>query len=150
MRAVRSSLVAVLTLGLAVAAFGPNAGADSTLNKKQYLKAGNGICDAASTEFQAMWDELDAQGGGEPTPEQLEWIIGREVVILRTMFDGLETLKGPKPLTKKVGALLDKFGALVDDIEADPASIDENTAPYRKSGKKIKKLGLTRCPPPNA
>jgi hypothetical protein len=148
MRVFKRLLIVAVAAGFATATVTTSAGAGSTLSKKQYLKTGNKICKAGDMELEALFGNLVAvDGSDELTPEQTEEIFARFPQILRNVFDDVEALEGPAPLDKKVDALLDKYRAVVDDVETDPESVSGEDAadPFAKLHKKMRRLGLTAC-----
>ena len=144
-RTVQKLLIIGIAAGFAITTIGADAGADSTLDKKQYLKAGNRICKATDKEFAAVFEDYVAVDEDDQlSPEQIEEIVGREVPIYRTEFDDIEALEGPTRLDKKVGLLLDKYRDVVDDIASDPKILSGND-PFAPLNKKMKQLGLKAC-----
>ena len=148
MRSVQRLLITAVAAGVATAAFAGVAGADSTLSKKQYLKAANGICKASNKEIDAAFEEVGGFGkNDEPSPEQVDEVVGRIVPIFRGVLDDIEALKGPAALDKKIDALVDKYRGVVDDVEADPQALFQEHAPdpFAKLDQKAKQLGLKVC-----
>ena len=144
-RTLRKLLIIGVAASFTVTTIGASASADSTLDKKQYLKAGNRICKATAREFAAVFEDYVAVGGSDQlSAEQIEEIVGREVPIYRAEFDEIEALRGPRSLEKKVGVLLDKYRDVVDDVASDP-TILSGSDPFAPLNKKMKRLGLKAC-----
>jgi hypothetical protein len=141
--------ITAVAVGVATAAFAAVAGAGSTLSTKQYLKKGNSICKAANKEINAAFEEVfvGLDENDQPSPQQVEDVVGRAAPIFRGALDDLEALEGPAALDKKVDALVDKYRDVVDDVEADPQRLfqEDSPDPFAKLDRKAKQLGLKVC-----
>lgn len=150
MRRVRTLVpAALLTLGLATAAFAGVAGAGGELSKSEYKAEINDVCATANEDLGAVFEEVFAEleEGDEPTPEQQQAAADGALPIFRQMLDDIGDLDGPKALDKKVDKLVDGYRDVADEIEDDPAVVFSADAkdPFKKLDKQAKKLGLTEC-----
>jgi hypothetical protein len=139
---------ALLTLGLATAAFAGVAAAGE-LSKKEYKAEINDICATGNEDLGEVLEEVFAEGGEdeELTPEQQQAAADAALPIFRQMLDDIEDLDGPKSLERKVDKLVDGYRDVADEIEDDPAVVFSADAedPFAKPDKQAKKLGLKKC-----
>ena len=148
MRRARTLVVtALLTLGLATAAFAGVAAAGE-LSKKEYKAEANQICEDAGDEIDAIFEEAfpGAVSAEDIEPEAFEAAILEVVPVFRQAIDDIGSLQGPSALEKKVDKVLDQYSDVVDEIEDDPQTLfeaDEN--PFAKPDKRAAKLGLDEC-----
>lgn len=142
-------VITAVIAGLATATFAGVAGAGGELSKKEYLKEANATCKAGNKEIDAAFGEAFAglDENDQPSPEQIDELVGLVVPIFRGVLDDIEALEGPSALDKKVDALTDEYRGVLDDIEADPQAVfgEDAPDPFKKLDKKTKKLGLKVC-----
>jgi hypothetical protein len=140
---------ALLTLGLATAAFAGVAAAGE-LSKKEYKAEINDLCVTANEDLGVVFEEVFGELVGEdeePSPEQQQAAADGGLPIFRQMLDDIADLDGPKALEKKVDKLVDGYRDVADQIEEDPAVVFSADAedPFVKLDKKARKLGLDDC-----
>ncbi|MBA2327417.1 MAG: hypothetical protein H0V95_12355 [Actinobacteria bacterium] len=147
-RASTLTTTALLTLGLATAAFAGVAAAGE-LSKKEYKAEINDVCVSANEDLGVVFEEVfaDLEEDEEPSPEQQQAAADDALPIFRQMLDDIEDLDGPKALKKKVDKLVDGYRDVADEIEDDPEIVFSADAedPFVKLDKQAAKLGLDDC-----
>lgn len=142
-------VTALLTLGLATAAFAGTAAAGGELSKKEYKAEINDRCVTANEDLNAVFEEIFTDFEEEPTPEQQQAAADAGLPIFRQMLDDIEDLDGPNALKKKVDKLVDGYRDVADQIEDDPSIVFSSDPdaedPFAKPDKQAKKLGLEEC-----
>jgi hypothetical protein len=148
-------MVVVAVAGLAstaiagVARAGDQLAEPEQLSKKEYLKQANGICRDGNEQLEVAFEEFfaDFREDQQPTPEQLEELVGIVVPIFRTALGAVEELEGPPALDKKVDSLVADYEEVLEEIEADPevAFGEDAPDPFKALDKRAKKLGLKSC-----
>ena len=147
MQKISKLVVTIVTVGVATAVLAGVAGAGSTLSKKDYLKQGNAICKDGNAQLEVVFRQaFEGLGKNDrPSDAQIEQAVGGAVPIFRTVLGEIEALEGPPALDTKVDALVAKYQAKLDEIEADPASAFGDADPFKKLDKQSRKLGLKTC-----
>ena len=148
-RARTFAITALLTLGLATAAFAGVAGAGGDLSKKEYLKEANGICAAADEEIDAAFETVfeGVESEEDIDPAAFEAVVVQSLLpAIRVAIADIATLDGPAKVEKKVGKALDQYTDVADEIEDDPLILLESDEdPFAKADKTARKAGLTEC-----
>ncbi|MGQ0805845.1 MAG: hypothetical protein ACT4PI_18570, partial [Actinomycetota bacterium] len=117
-RARTLATTALLTLGLATAAFAGVAAAGE-LSKKEYLAEANQVCEDAGDEIDAIFEEAfeGVESEEDIDPAAFEAAILEAVPVFRQAIDDIDALEGPSSLEKKVDKVLDQYSEVIDEIE---------------------------------
>ena len=142
---------AAVLVGLVLLVGACSSSGGSALSKDDFLKQGNGICDAGNKEIDAAAQKAFGSSTEQPDPAVIKAFL-KETLIpsITRQVDGLDKLKAPKDLeagldkvVKDARAALEKMKTQAD---SDPASVFAGESdPFADVNKQAKALGLTSC-----
>lgn len=158
-------LIAILLGALAIAALAAGCGGDDNddttvettasdsgpaLAKAEFIKQGDEICLAASTDYgEGIEDFLEEEGlseGDEPTAEQEEELIS-EIVLPRidTEMEELRELGPPEGEENRVDEIFTGVEEVVAEGEDDPSTVIGSENPFAEPNAKAKAFGFEVC-----
>lgn len=135
-------LAGVLATGLIAAGCGDDDddGGDGgeALSKEEYLAQGNQICEEGQAELRQAEDTINDPAAPEA------FITDTLVPNVQGQIDQLR--EGiPEGDEDTVNGILDDAEVILDDIEADPASLQGNADPFADVNPRLNEYGLTTC-----
>ena len=146
---VKRTVAALVGLVLLVGACS-SSGGGSALNKDDFLKQGNAICDAGNKTLDAASQKAFGSSGAQPDPAVIKAFLKDTLIPgVTKQVDGIDKLNPPKDLQAAVDKLVKDAKAALDKLktqaDTDPVSVFTGSDPFADVNTEATAIGLTAC-----
>jgi hypothetical protein len=140
------SLLAILSLALAITACGSSSSSDSTtttLSKAEFLKQGNAICAKGNKQINQIASQTFPKNK-KPTPAQVTQFTAQTVPVIQQQIDGVKALGAPAGDSATVDQITSDAQASLDKVKKNPQAFLQGD-PFKKANQESTAYGLTAC-----
>ena len=142
------SLLAILSLALAITACGSSSSSDSTtttttISKAVFLKKGNAVCAKGNKQINQIASQTFPKNK-KPTQAQVKQFTAQASSVIQQQIDGVKALGAPAGDSATVNQITSDAQAALDNVKSNPQGFLKGD-PFKKANQEAKAYGLTAC-----